>query len=294
MANQFKVTTADLIESVVDRSHVPTNQETFPPERLLRLATEEMWTRLVPLVLSTQEDYYVTYQDYDGGEVSYTLPSRAIAGKLKDLVLVNSLGEERSVARVSPSQRQYHSGEAFFLRADQIVFLEAPSDTVRAYFHIRPNYLVETTECGRITSVGVSSIEIDSAPSTFVDTATFDIVQSAGARKLVAMNQSVTIVGTTVTFTTLPEGIAVGDYLCLAGESPVVQLPFELIPVLAQRVAEKAMEADGDREGSNAAKKELLDMERSALLMLEPRVDDEPKKVINPHSAARRSHNRYR
>lgn len=291
---QFKATTADFIESVVNRSHVPTNQETFPPERLLQFGSEELWTRLVPMVLATQEDYYVTSKDY-AGAISVTIPTRAIASKLKDVKLVNADGEERPVTRIDAGQKELHSGEAFYVQGDKIYFLEAPTDTIRAYYHIRPNYLIEESECGKITTVGATSIELDTVPSTFTTSLTYDVVSSDASHKLANMDVSIdSIAGTTVNFTTLPSGLSVGDYFCIAGQSPVVQLPYDLVPVLAQRVAVKALEADGDREGAKAAKKELEEMERACLTMLEPRVEDAPKKIINPYTSSRRISNRYR
>jgi hypothetical protein len=285
----FLTTTSDLLESIKDRAHVPASQSTYTNARFLELASEELWTYIVPMVLSTQEDYYVTTKDYTISGTSYTLPPRAIGGKLRDVVLVNSSGQELSVPRMDLSNQDVQRGTYFWLQGNKIRFAEAPTQpTLRVYYHIRPSQLIELTSCGRVTSVGSSTIEVDVAPSTFTTARAYDVVSGEAPHTLKQMDLAVTNVsGTTITFATLPD-VAVGDYFCLAGEAPVVQTPYELIPLLAQRVAVKVMEAEGDLQGQQASQAALQRMEKAAFNLLQPRVDGEPQKIFNRSSDIRR------
>ena len=57
-----------------------------------------------------------------------------------------------------------------------------------------------------------------------------------------------------LTFTeTLPTDLAVGDYVALAGKSPIAQIPYEAHHLLAQLGAIKVNEALGDMQGMQMA-----------------------------------------
>lgn len=287
--SQFKATTADLITSITSRGLVPTNQNTYTTAQMLQIADEELQTGLLPLVLSTQEEYYSTYIDYVSPTLVLTLPERAIGGKLR---AVNFLRDtiQWPAPRIELEDVNSTFLPSYYFRGNEIVFTQQPLYTVRMYYHIRPSHLIQTSECGRIASIdtATNSLTLSSVPSTYTTSQTFDVVSSTATAKVKALDQSVvSIVGTVVTFTALPTA-AVGDYLCLSGQSPVIQLPYELIPVLAQRVAVKVLEGIGDMDGSKRAQEKLNEMEPRAFRLLEPRSDSQPHKVINRNSGIRR------
>lgn len=94
------------------------------------------------------------------------------------------------------------------------------------------------------------------------------------------------VAGTTVSFATLPT-VSINDYLCTSGESPVVQCPYELVGLLAQKVACKIMEAQADLQGLQASSAELARMEKAAFKLLESRIDSQNVKVLNRGSDLR-------
>ena len=288
--SQFKATTADLITSITSRGLVPTNQNTYTTAQMLQIADEELQTGLLPLVLSTQEEYYSTYLDYTAPGMTMTLPDRAIGGKLRAVVYTN-LGKEWSIPRIELEDVAWTTQPSYYFRGNEIVFTEQPPYSVRLYYHTRPSHLIQTSECGRIASIDpmTNSLTLSSVPSTYTTGLTYDVVSSSAPAKVKALDQTVlTIVGTVLTFTALPTAI-VGDYFCLSGQSPAIQLPYELIPVLAQRVAVKVLEGIGDMDGSKRAQEKLNEMEPRAFRLLEPRSDAQPHKVINRNSGIRRN-----
>lgn len=293
--SQFKATTADLLASIKNRALIPTSQETFTDEDLLQMADEELLTSLVPLILSTQEDYYTSWKDYPVDGKEYEISSRALGGKLRDVVCVNETGDEYSVPRVNPEDAEYSDEFSFFLRANRVIFTELPKDPVRVYFHIRPNCLIKSMNCGVVTAIDTDlrTVEISTIPSNFTAASIYDVVSPKAPFQCRAIDLTPTdITDSVLTFDVLPT-VSLGDYLCLAGQSPVVQLPYDLIPVLAQSVAVKVLEGNGDRDGMAAAQARLDTMGRNAFKLLEPRVDGQPSKVINYQSSLR-YFNRYR
>lgn len=285
----FLFTTTQLLESIKDRAHAPESQSTYTATRLLSIASDELLTYIVPLILSTQEDYYVTYKDYTAtATTSFTLPDRAIGGKIKDVVLVNSAGDETGVKRIDQSQRDQVSGTYCFLRGNNLLLSDTVTEpTLRIYYHTRPSRLIELTDCGKVTSLGASSVDLDLVPSDYTTSVTYDVVSGTAPHPVRQLDVTSTLIsGTTVTFATLPT-VSINDYLCTSGESPVVQCPYELVGLLAQKVACKMMEAQGDLQGLQASSAELARMEKAAFKLLEPRIDSQTTKVLNRGSDLR-------
>ncbi len=286
--SQFKATTADLITSITSRGLVPTNQNTYTVAQMLQIADEELQTGLLPLVLSTQEEYYSTYIDYATPALVMGLPDRAIGGKLR-AVCYTSQGKEWPVPRIELDDVQYTTQPSYYFRGNDIVFTEQPPYPIRMYYHTRPSHLIQTSECGRIAAIDsvLKTFTLSAVPSTYTTALTYDVVSSSAPAKVKSLDQVVTsIVGTAVSFSVLPTA-GVGDYFCLSGQSPCIQLPYELIPVLAQRVAVKVLEGIGDMDGSKRAQEKLNEMEPRAFRLLEPRSDSQPHKVINRNSGIR-------
>ncbi len=87
------------------------------------------------------------------------------------------------------------------------------------------------------------------------------------------------IAGADITFASLPTDLAVGDWIALAEYSPIPQVPFEFLPVLAQMTVIKALEANGDNEGVGRAKKDLEVLQANAIQLITPRNHGEPKRI---------------
>src|SRR5690606_8653031 len=94
------------------------------------------------------------------------------------------------------------------------------------------------------------------------------------------IDQTITgISGTTIEFSSLPDELAVGDYVCLAGESPVPQIPVEFHALLAQEVVVKVLEALG--KSTKDAKDDLKTLKENLPNLITPRVQGESRRVVN-------------
>ena len=87
-------------------------------------------------------------------------------------------------------------------------------------------------------------------------------------------NAIVGISGTTITMTSLPDGLEVGDWLCLAEESPVPMVPDEMHPVLVQSALVAALSSKKDKQMDFEAKV-LERVKQDAIRMLDPRVEND-------------------
>ena len=100
------------------------------------------------------------------------------------------------------------------------------------------------------------------------------------------------IAGFDVTLSTLPDGIAVGDYVSESGKSPIPQIPYEGHHLLAQLVAIKVLEALGDAKGMQLAMSKYDSMLKNFIKLITERVDSSPKKIISRGSIFK-SRSRY-
>jgi hypothetical protein len=292
-------TTDDLLEEIKTQAMIPENQITLSDEDLLRLADKEVRRGIVPYIMAVREDYFVRFKDVevDGQKNQFPIPKRSIGFKLKDLTIVtnpeSTREEERSLPVFAPEDvpnRSYRSEggyQGFFFRGNSVIVTPPPSGSstvVRLYYFQRPNRLVLPTASARVAAVNTSTnvVSVTAVPTTFITGLKFDLTSASEPYDNLDQDVVLTnINGADLTFERLPEGLEVGDYISLAEEAPVVQIPFDFIPMLVQRVVVKALEALGDSAGFNAARSELAKMEQEIMNLISPRVEGENKKIIN-------------
>jgi hypothetical protein len=82
----------------------------------------------------------------------------------------------------------------------------------------------------------------------------------------------------------IPSTLAVGDYLALAGTTPIVQVPKSVRSVVEQGVLCLALSALGDPK--TKAAEEKLDKMKKTSGMLTQRVKNSPRVVLNRYSPA--------
>lgn len=92
------------------------------------------------------------------------------------------------------------------------------------------------------------------------------------------------------TLQTLP--IKVGDYICLANECIIPQIPPELHVALIERASARMLKAIGDKEGYAIAKAEIQEMNQNQATMIGQRIDSAVPKIFNPNSLLRQGKRR--
>lgn len=90
--------TSDLLTDVRRSGMLPDSAPSGVSDAdILAAASKEMWSRLVPLVLSVREEFYVqqSTQALVANQQLYRIPPRAIGTKLRDVYLVQSNGSQQ-------------------------------------------------------------------------------------------------------------------------------------------------------------------------------------------------------
>ena len=299
-------TSDDLISAVKRYANVPTAQTTFQPTDFLALADDSIKAKLVPLIIKHCEEFYVRPYDYSvlANTSTYAIPTRAVNMMLRAVQLVDSTNanvlinldrlniEDLYMSMSGSRVRMQKNG--FYLEGNNVVLFPIPlqvGGTLRLKYFIRPSQLVPLSSCAQILSIntGTNTITCVALPSTWSTANTFDLVKANPGFECTAIDQlATTVTGATITFTTtLPTNVSVGDYICLANQSCIVQVPPELQPLLFQYVVIRVLSAQGDANALKAAIAELEALEKNASILLAPRVQGSTKRVTNSRAINR-------
>jgi hypothetical protein len=301
-----KTLTADqLITTITRRAMIPEGQETFTSAELLDIANEEFAIHVLPVILQMHEEYYMSTerQTYVAGTSNYKIPYRAVGNKLRDVQFIDTSGNHYEMTRISIEDLPHYTDNyysnnylyKFYVKHDEIILVgEYPSNgELELSYFMQPNHLVENKYGATITSIDTTSVSgkttlvMSAFPNDFSGTTEIDIIDKRSPNKIKYVDVTVDSTNSalkTVTFTTEDAPtLQVGDYVCKAEETIIPQLPSSLIPVLAQRVAIKCLEALGDTESLQNAKQDLSKMEKNMFSLMDDRVDGAPQKIVNRH-----------
>lgn len=288
-----------LISSVKRNVTAPASQVLLLDDDILDFANDMMQTKVVPLLLSVRQEYFVTYKEIPtvANQKEYDIPYRAIGRALRDIKLKDSANTVRDLSLVQLEDEHLFTAEvsphSVYFRGDQFVLLPKPANasyTIQMWYNLAPSALVVSTSACKVTAISGSDLTVDAVPSTIGVSSTLDIVQGKSGNRILSMDVTPTALnGLVFTFASgdVPSTVSVGDYIALAGETPVVQLPNEVCPYLELLTSQQVLGAIGDYEGLASLEKEQEIVERNMKLMLEPRLQGESTKIINRRSLLR-------
>lgn len=286
-------TTSDFLTSVRMRGSIPTSTSSSNVNNttnLLALGTEELHIKLLPLIMSVREEFYVTSKDYTitANQSAYILPSRASGMVVRDIQIIDG----SSIYSLRPIDPDYITTtstgavEAYYFQHNNVILYPTPattSSTLRVRYFARPSRLAATSSCAQISAIdtGTNTVTVSAVPSSWSTSTPLDFIKAAAPYYNPAVDQTPTATSsTTLTFSSLPSDLVVGDWIALAEYTPIPQIPHEFQPLLAQMTVVKALEAVGDREGAKAAKADLDLIQANALQLVTPRTHSDPRKVI--------------
>ena len=92
------------------------------------------------------------------------------------------------------------------------------------------------------------------------------------------------VAGAVISGITVSSDVAVGDYVCPAGQSPIPQIPYELHPVLMQLTASRVVGRLGDAKGKQLLSEAANNMLKNMIENLKPRIANQPQRIVNLES----------
>lgn len=304
--------TTELVTTVKDRGLIPTTQALFDTAAFLRACTQEMWGEILCDLMRVRNQYLIGVEDQAlvGNRSNYRMPNRAVGGKLEHVAILSG-GKERQLDQITPQELQYLTAQStasdvgdpvkFYVENHEVVLWPTPGSTasglsLRQKYAMRPNKLIPVTEAFQVASTSVVGSDTrlvgGTVPATFAIGTKCDVIAGKPGFQTLAMNITatdyITGAGGYVAFATsdIPTGSKAIttpsiDWVCLAEESPVPQIPVELHAVLAVFGLAAHLEAMGDFQAADRARKIGLTRQEKALVLLNPRVNGQVKKAVN-------------
>lgn len=273
--------TTAFVAAVRRHARAPTSGTAAPgwaDSDILAVANEELRRSLTPKLMAERAEFFVAVKDTAlvAGTDSYSLPTRGALGKLREVQLVSADGTVRNLRAGNPEElngRDTTSNngtpEFYYFRAQSLVLVPAPDattyTTLRLHYFRRPNRLVTVAECMTITSVASAPTYAGSKPASILTSTPVDVV--SGSEPFQSRSDDLTpsavVASTSVSFSSAVSGAAVGDYICLAGEAPVLQLPSEFFDLLVLRTADAMLAPGTDTQAFQAVGVKLAEAEKA-------------------------------
>lgn len=129
-------------------------------------------------------------------------------------------------------------------------------------------------------------------PSGFIDTELYDFLQTNAGHKTYLYDKTISKNGVSVNTLTFPKdntpnNFRIGDYICLANECIIPQIPSDLHNLLIERTCERILSSLGDFDGATKSLQKISEMEQRQGTMIDNRVEGNPMKVFNKNSLLR-------
>lgn len=305
----------DLLNGLKNRAIFPASQSLFSDEEILNTTDDIIYSTIVPIIVGLREDFFVTKQlvSIVADQDEYRIPYRAIGRVLRELKLVGDvISSKRRLTRVSLCDEHYFRSsstpQGFYLKGDKIVLVPKPAqsgNSLEIWYLMQPGNLITSSAAAKITSISLNvdpiltDIVCSSLPATWTASDQLDFIQGKQGCQTLSFDvvpNSISHGTNTITFVTssVPTDLVVGDWIAPQGKSPVIQLPDEIYHLIESHVAQHMLTSLGDFDGAERLQKEMTDEEMRIKLLLEPRVEGEPKKIINRSGLLRGSRSRYR
>lgn len=290
---------------------MPSVQALFTDTDLVNIMNFEMDSKIMPMIDNQAEEYgiYVADLPYSNSITAYDIPKRALGGKLRAVTFVDPNGNEVRIPRLRVEDIMSNvnaTGLAinpalwgfYFQNNKVITYLSSVNGgssafpTLRLRYIRQPSMLVLSTACGEVTSIVGNVVTVDNAPTTFTTSSLYDLI-SNNPQMFVSLGDDLTVTAVTtgtagtITFTngTVPSTLQVGDWVCLAGQSPIPQIPYNPgFQLLLQLSAAKCLEIHGDTEGFNVAMSQAKDMKDYFISVITPRADANVIRLTTPNA----------
>lgn len=155
------------------------------------------------------------------------------------------------------------------------------------------NVITTSNSSGFSIPSDVRGIEFsDDVPSIFSSGELVDFLQTKPGHKIRAYdvqipNGAVSTNSILFNSSDIPPDLIVGDYICLANECIIPQIPPDLHNTLAERTCARILAAMGDQAGLQVTTDKIKEMEQWQGTLLENRVEGAPKKITARHSLLR-------
>lgn len=160
------------------------------------------------------------------------------------------------------------------------------------YGNVQTKFSVNPTTATGLMMSSNTTLNCSSVPSVFQPGSLVDFIQTDAGHQTMALDIPIPTNGVstnTLTFSSyvISPNLSVGDYLCLAQECIIPQIPSDLHNGLAERTCARILAAIGDQQGLQATQGKIAEIDGRQGTLLDQRVDGAPQKISGRHGLLR-------
>ena len=287
----------------------PSSQNTYQLADIASIMNDELSGVVVPGLKRVQQNFFVMNVDQTivQGQSAYTFPPRAIGNSVRDVVLVDSNGNEVALNNL---EREYIKTQFPFTfvpaiwsfgmygTANEINLYNTMIQSYTAYklrfiTERRPGALTLSTSCGQITGITGNVVSLSYVDQAWTTATTFDSINQLPPFQSFADDISISLINgfqITVSGTALspgtgvPASLAIGQWICPAMLSCIPQIPYELFPLLTELTIATMSGGLDMSQLLAAANAKIENYAANAAALVKPRVTGSPKVIINQSS----------
>ncbi len=298
------MTSDDLLLGVKNTITFVSSAANLDDDALLKKIDDAIKTYVVPMIDAANQEFFVTEYTTPivASQTEYSIPYRAIGRAIRDLLIQDSSGNQQSSPYIQPEDVHLYKDTALdyghYFRGDKIRLVPdipdnySSGESLVMPYKIRPSRLTELTNAAKVSSVSSPDVTVEDV-GLITTGSVIDFIEGKSGRSLLAIDKSVTNVsGTIITFASadIPSQLTTGDYISLAETSPVVNMiPDEFRPYIEKVAARLVLLAIDDEVGMQKLEKLMGEEKKNLAMLIEPRNEGEPKKILNRNSLARGS-----
>lgn len=293
------VTTTQFLASVQRLIVAPSNQPLYSDADYYAIGDRKMQDSLVPLLDSLDGDFFVrtSLLPMVPDQSEYRLPARAVARKLRDVKIQNSANIRFDFPKISIEREQIYQVNGvpfgFYFKGDRFTVVPTPTTdqySIQYWYFLGPGSMIPYSDAAVVSGISGDDVTVSSVPDSLVTGSVVDFIEGISGNSCISIDQTITnIAGNTLSFGagTVPTDLALGDYVSIAGTSPVLQIPDSAVPYLVTLTAMDVLQALSDFEGYDRLYRIAFGdgpnpgQRKNLISLLEPRIEGEATKIIN-------------
>lgn len=241
------VNTTTLLAKINLKGELPFGK--FSDPEILDVAYDVLISELQPLIIGVRQEYYLkrTSSNIIAGVSKYRMPDRAVGQQLREVKILRGNSDLLDIPQIDLEQvSMVNPGtpNSFYLESNYVCLYPTPGTTVDSLsltYSLRCSKPVSASEVAVINSIDwLTGVVTASCPAAWTTADSFDLVSRKNAGESLAQDIIASNVtpGVSITFAIddLGTELAVGDYISLAGESFIVQVPEEAVQLWSMLV----------------------------------------------------------
>lgn len=298
------VTVDSIVNLIKLQAVIPNTSNLFSLANIASMLDDMMRKRVIPLVKSVKEEYWVTTLTVpiSATQTFYPIPYRAVGHALRDVAMQDNNNNLLQLVRYEPEDVKFplipynspYFRLGYYLQDFNVVLFPPQVANYVAYtilmkYERRPSNLVLSTTCGQVTSFdsNASTLTLSFVPTSWTTATTLDIINNLPPFNSVADDVVITAINGLTLTVTIPSGFSSTFWTSVAANfwaapsmtTPIPQIPYEAFPYLTALGKKACLEGLGDVNMIKSADEDIADAKVLINSILTPRVEGTPKQL---------------